>query len=133
MDSAGLSAARLARRRAGARYAIDEVDDFLDECVATLRSWEEGRPGRLSAESVVLAQFTDVPLSGEGYDADAVDELLDAVADRLRAYAGPSAAASSVPLPGDRPRWLVLGIRGIGVLAVVATAAMIAMRMLGKS
>lgn len=132
MDSAGLSATRLARRRAGARYAIDEVDDFLDECAATLRSWEQGRPGALSAESVVLAQFTDVPLHGEGYEADAVDELLDAVADRLRAYAGPSAAASGAPLPGDRPRWLALGIRGIGILAAVATAAMIAMRMLGK-
>ena len=84
MDSAQLAAARIAQRRSGSRYAIAEVDDFLDECTQALRARERGHRARLRSGDVVSRRFRSVPFFGAGYDADAVDRLLDEVARELR-------------------------------------------------
>ncbi|MDQ0646108.1 cell division septum initiation protein DivIVA [Microbacterium natoriense] len=86
MDSAQLAGATLPLRRTGSRYDVEEVDAFLAWCVDALRSGERGLRPALRVDEIVLAQFRNVPFFGAGYDADAVDNLLDEVSVRLRAY-----------------------------------------------
>lgn len=86
MDSARLATTTLPLRRTGSRYDVAEVDAFLARCVEALRSGERGFHPALRVEEIVLAQFRNVPLFGTGYDADAVDDLLDAVSVQVRTY-----------------------------------------------
>jgi len=86
MRSFEVTAARLPQTRLGTRYAVAQVDDFLDEAAAALTCWEGGTPSALHADDVVHKEFRSVALFGAGYDADAVDDLLDRVAVQLREY-----------------------------------------------
>jgi DivIVA domain-containing protein len=79
-----LTTERLPRRRVGGRYAIDEVDAFVDEVSAALSNVERRRPAGLHSDEIVHREFTTVSLFGLGYDADAVDDLLDRAAMQLR-------------------------------------------------
>lgn len=86
MDSAQLAAATLPLRRTGSRYDVEEVDAFLARCVEALKAGERRFRPALRVDEIVLAQFRKVPFFGTGYDADAVDNLLDEVSVRLRVY-----------------------------------------------
>jgi DivIVA domain-containing protein len=91
MNIAELAAATLPLRRTGSRYDVSEVDDFLAQCVDALKLGERRLRPALRVDEIVLAQFRNVPFFGTGYDADAVDNLLDEVALQLRAYVPESA------------------------------------------
>ncbi len=87
-------------------YDQDEVDDFLDRVVHTLRAREAGTPDptALTADDIAATRFRATKLR-EGYDQDDVDALLDrvgsAVADRGEApEPGLAATAPSLATAG---------------------------------
>lgn len=86
ITSAEVVAARLPQRRLGSRYHVDDVDVFLDRCSATLQAWEHGHTeaATVRSDDVILRQFKPAGAFTPGYDADAVDDLLDRIATRLR-------------------------------------------------
>ncbi len=59
-------------------YHEDEVDDFLDRVVATLRGADN-----VTSEEVHTVTFSEQPDAGTGYDQAEVDSLLDLIAERL--------------------------------------------------
>ena len=65
-------------------YDQDEVDDFLDLVVATLRAREGGpaTPRPLTAQDVAGQRFQATKFR-EGYDQDEVDAFLDRVVEAL--------------------------------------------------
>ncbi|WP_223622994.1 DivIVA domain-containing protein [Microbacterium sp. EST19A] len=71
-------------RRIGTRFDVADVDRFLGECRAALKGREAGRPSTLRGDDVVVRQFEVATMFAPGYDADAVDDLLDRVVIRLR-------------------------------------------------
>lgn len=79
-----LPIAALPQRRSGSRYRIAEVDAFLEECATALRARDLGRAPSLTDSDVITRRFGTVMLFGVGYDADAVDQLLDEIAVQLR-------------------------------------------------
>ena len=136
MDSAELAAITLPRSRFRGGFAIDEVDDLLDQCVAALRDLEQGRSSSLSTDAIVVKQFRHVRF-GEAYDADAVDDLLDRVVVRLRElqpdpdFDVPSPAAPTAEqLAKDRR--LTIGMKLLTVVLVLAGAAMLLWKLLGS-
>lgn len=90
LTAAEVAGARIPVRRLRARYDIADVDAFLEDCGSTLQAWEDGHGATtgLSADDVVRKRFRSAGGFTPGYDADAVDDLLDRVAVRLRAHAG---------------------------------------------
>ncbi|WP_144875309.1 DivIVA domain-containing protein [Microbacterium sp. 1.5R] len=90
VTAADVAGARIAVRRLGSRYDIDQVDRFLDECRSTLEAWERSRDTTtaLSAADVASTTFGSPRGLTPGYDADAVDDLLDTVVLQLREYSG---------------------------------------------
>lgn len=84
MRSDELSSTCLPRRRIGARYAVAEVDAFLEDCAAALRSGEAGRPTALRSDDIMQQDFPPAWMLTPGYDASAVDALLDRIAVQLR-------------------------------------------------
>lgn len=90
LTAAEVAGARIPVRRLGSRYDIDDVDRFLDECHSTLEAWERARATAtgLSAGDVVTTSFGSPRGFTPGYDADAVDDLLDRIVVRLRELAG---------------------------------------------
>lgn len=73
-------------------------------------------------EDIIVTQFRSVQI-GKGYDADAVDDLLDEVAVRLRTYApplemSPEAEATSM----QELKRAVTRYRALVALSVVAIA-----------
>lgn len=92
MRSSDLDGIRFPQRRAGSRYSLAAVDRFVGECRHALYSWERGLAPALSSTEVVLAQFPHVGFFGIGYDADAVDDLLDRVTMQLRSFEPESAS-----------------------------------------
>lgn len=86
MNSAELAATKVPLRRTGSRYAVDEVDDVLAQCVAALQSWERGQRPALNPDDLVLKQFRPGQFLSEGYHPDFVDDLLDEVVIQLRSY-----------------------------------------------
>lgn len=83
ITAAELADVRIPRRRTGLRYAISAVDDFLERAAADLRKVESGVTASLSSDDVTLQEFPTVGLSGLGYEADAVDALLDGISAQL--------------------------------------------------
>ncbi|REJ04113.1 DivIVA domain-containing protein [Microbacterium bovistercoris] len=79
-----LTTARIPQRRVGGRYAIDEVDIFVGEISTALSNVERGKPAGLHSDDIVHKEFKAVSLLGLGYDADAVDDLLDRAVIQLR-------------------------------------------------
>jgi len=80
-------------------YDQSEVDDFLDEVVATLRAREAGEPGTLSAAQVHDVTFSHTKFRA-GYAVAEVDDFLDRVARTLARGAGHTPAAPSAsPAP----------------------------------
>lgn len=71
-------------RRFGTRFDVADVDRFLGECRAALHARTAGRASPLRIDDIVVRQFKIATLFTPGYDADAVDDLLDRVAIRLR-------------------------------------------------
>ncbi|MFE6734649.1 DivIVA domain-containing protein [Microbacterium sp. NPDC057650] len=84
LTAADVAGAQLPQRRVGARYAIDEVNAFIEEVSAALSNVERRRPAGLHSDDIVHKEFTRVPLLGLGYDADAVDDMLDRAVVQLR-------------------------------------------------
>jgi len=73
-------------------YEQDEIDEYLDELVATLRAWETsaatgGPPphGVQTSSDVRNKKFQGTKFR-EGYEQDEVDKFLDYVMNTLRAY-----------------------------------------------
>ena len=106
-------------------YEPDEVDALMQEAATTLLAWETGtavgapqpaaprsdgdepRPAAvpqemLTAQNVMDAKFQPGSKFGEGYEQDEVDELLDDVAQTLRAWEA-SAADGAPRLDGAPP------------------------------
>lgn len=83
ITAAELADVRIPRRRTGLRYAISAVDDFLERAAADLRKVESGVTASLSSDDVTLQEFPTVGLFGLGYEADAVDALLDGISAQL--------------------------------------------------
>ncbi|MFS2279398.1 DivIVA domain-containing protein [Microbacterium sp. OR21] len=83
ITAAELADVRIPRRRAGLRYAIGAVDDFLERAAADLRKVESGVAASLSSDDVTFQEFPTVGLFGLGYEADAVDALLDGISAQL--------------------------------------------------
>ena len=83
ITAAELADVRIPRRRTGMRYAISAVDDFLERAAADLRKVESGVTASLSSDDVTLQEFPTVGLLGLGYEADAVDALLDGISAQL--------------------------------------------------
>lgn len=94
MHSDEIIAALIPQRRSGGRYRMDDVDDFLDACALALRDREQGRTPTLTSTEILTRQFPTVGLFGLGYDADAVDRLLDEIAGGFRAYEPASVQAA---------------------------------------
>ena len=83
ITAAEVADVRIRRRRAGLRYAIGAVDDFLERAAADLRKEESGVAASLSSDDVTLQEFPTVGKFGLGYEADAVDALLDGISAQL--------------------------------------------------
>jgi|GEM_PF-1575025 len=81
-------------------YDQEEVDDFLDRVVTTLRARETGVPeaGALTIADIDARSFTTTKFR-EGYAQGAVDELLDRVRVQLGASAAPTPLAVEVVPP----------------------------------
>lgn len=91
MHSTEVTAANIPQRRIGQRFDLAEVDAFLAECADALRAYEQRRIPALRTSDIVVKRFRSVPFFGVGYDADAVDDLLDRVAMQLRVHEPDSA------------------------------------------
>lgn len=131
MNSAEVVATTLPERRAGSRYKVEPVDAFLDECAVALRSWEGGTPAALKADDIVLKEFPAAGLGMVGYDADAVDDLLDKIAVQLRGHepdAGPDTATTR-DAPRDPLSFRVVKI--LGVLSFILGGVYIVMLLTG--
>ncbi|MFF1539561.1 DivIVA domain-containing protein [Microbacterium sp. NPDC058269] len=138
MNSAELAATKMPLRRTGSRFAVDEVDDVVAQCVAALQSWERGQRPALNPDDIVIRQFRRVQFAGEGYDADSVDDLLDEIVIQLRSYdPPPEAPAEGPPMPPtkDAVRALVTfrALTVLGVIGIVGGIVIIAMRLLGSA
>lgn len=87
-------------------YDQDEVDDFLDRVVETLRARQDGRAGTLTSADVAAQRFSPTKFR-EGYDPEDVDRLLDQVRATLDGVADapprPSAAAGGPASTGAAP------------------------------
>ncbi|WP_223411407.1 DivIVA domain-containing protein [Occultella gossypii] len=75
--------------RFSAGYEQDEVDDFLDRVVATLRQAETGQQtgNPLRSDEVTSVRFATTKLR-EGYDQSQVDALLDEVVATIEHHRG---------------------------------------------
>lgn len=138
MDSAELAATKVPLRRTGSRFAVDEVDDVIAQCVAALQSWERGQHPALNPDDIVVRQFRQVQFAGEGYHADSVDDLLDEVVMRLRSYDPPAETPSEgppMPPTKEAARALVTFrvLTALGVIGLVGGVVIIAMRALGNA
>lgn len=61
-------------------FDTGEVDAVLAACADALEAHETGRPGTgLRPDDIVIHQFGEARLFGEGYDADEVDDVLDRI------------------------------------------------------
>ncbi|MFE6996577.1 DivIVA domain-containing protein [Microbacterium sp. NPDC057659] len=67
-------------------YAVEGVDELLDDCQAALESWERGDEASLRAKDVVEREIPRTRAFTSGYDANAVDDFLDRVAAQLAEY-----------------------------------------------
>lgn len=67
-------------------YAIEGVDELLDECRTALESWERGEPAALTAKDVVTRTIPRTRMFKPGYDANTVDDFLDGVGAQLARY-----------------------------------------------
>ncbi|WP_353112676.1 DivIVA domain-containing protein [Microbacterium sp.] len=133
MDSVELIAARLPQRRTGSRYRTDEVDDLLDRCIAALQSWEQGRPATLRSDEIIRTELPTAGGAATGYDADAVDDLLDRVALQLRAKEPRAAEPLVAQPPGDTVgnRVFARVVGGVGVVAVAVGVVYLVFRLGG--
>lgn len=94
-------------------YVQDEVDDFLDRVVYTLRTREGGPVGRAVLVPVTAAEAAQVSFGEttfrEGYDRAEVDALLDRVSVALGGSAhraGPRAQQGAAGAIVEEPRGL---------------------------
>ncbi|MFC4138136.1 MULTISPECIES: hypothetical protein [unclassified Microbacterium] len=67
-------------------YAVEGVDELLDDCQAALESWERGEEASLRAKDVVVREIPRTRSFISGYDAKTVDDFLDGVAAQLAEY-----------------------------------------------
>jgi hypothetical protein len=67
-------------------YAVEGVDELLEECQAALESWERGEEASLRAKDVVVREIPRTRTFHPGYDAKTVDDFFDGVAAQLAEY-----------------------------------------------
>ncbi len=81
-------------------YDQDDVDDFLDRVVATLRSLDSGEPTDHAVGADDVRDVTFQPTRfREGYDLQQVDEVLDRVQQTLRARGASASTRRTPPAP----------------------------------
>ena len=97
----------------GAGYDQDEVDDFLDRVVATLRAREGGAPAPqpVTVADIDACSFTATKWR-EGYAPKDVDALLDRVRAELGATSPTPARASAAGAPAGAIPGMVVETRG---------------------
>jgi DivIVA domain-containing protein len=85
MDSSEVAKVTFSTTKWREGYAMEGVDDMLDQIRAALQSWEAGRPGELKAETLLTCRFQPTKFR-TGYDQDEVDKFLDRANAALNGY-----------------------------------------------
>lgn len=85
-------------------YDQDDVDDFLDRVVRTLRGIESGTPADDTVTAHTVRDVTFQPTRfREGYDMQQVDDLLERVRQTLDASPAAAAPTSGAPVTDAPP------------------------------